>query len=99
MDINLNYSEDDNPLALKSDFILSFCELAAGGRNGLEPVEKTVIDRAVRIVYRPYIADPRPKNMPLLEDLYDEIKRQPEPEAQRIAAALELYVYGSLNNF
>lgn len=40
MDINLNYSEDDNPLALKSDFILSFCELAAGGRNGLDPVEK-----------------------------------------------------------
>ena len=53
MDINLKYSEDDTPLALKSDFILSFCELAAGGRNGLEPVEKTVIDRAVRIVYRP----------------------------------------------
>lgn len=99
MDINLNYSEDDNPLALKSDFILSFCELAAGGRNGLEPVEKTVIDRAVRIVYRPYIADPRPENMPLLEDLYNEIKRQPEPEAQRIAAALELYVHGSLNVF
>ena len=99
MDINLNYSEDDNPLALKSDFILSFCELAAGGRNGLEPVEKTVIDRAVRIVYRPYIADPRPENMPLLEDLYDEIKQQPEPEAQRIAAALELYVHGSLNVF
>ena len=64
-----------------------------------QPVEKTVIDRAVRIVYRPYIADPRPENMPLLEDLYDEIKRQPEPEAQRIAAALELYVHGSLNVF
>ncbi len=62
-------------------------------------MEKTVIDRAVRIVYRPYIADPRPENMPLLEDLYDEIKRQPEPEAQRIAAALELYVHGSLNVF
>ena len=99
MDINLNYSEDDNPLALKSDFILSFCELAAGGRSGLEPVEKTVIDRAVRSVYRPYIADPRPENMPILEDLYDEIKRQPEPEAQRVAAALELYVHGSLNVF
>lgn len=99
MDINLNYSEDDNPLALKSDFILSFCELAAGGRGGLEPVEKTVIDRAVRVVYRPYIADPRPENMPILEDLYDEIRRQPEPEAQRIASALELYVHGSLNVF
>lgn len=99
MDINLNYSEDDNPLALKSDFILSFCELAAGGRNGLEPVEKTLIDRAVRSVYRLYIADPKPENMPILEDLYDEIKRQPEPEAQRVAAALELYVHGSLNVF
>ena len=99
MDMSLNYSEDDNPLALKSDFILSFCELAAGGRNGLEPVEKTVIDRAVRTVYRPYLADPKPENVPILGDLYDEIKRQPEPEAQRIAAALELYVHGSLNVF
>ena len=99
MDLNLNYSEDDNPLALKSDFILSFCELAAGGRNGLEPVEKMVIDRAVRIVYRPYLVDPKPENVPILGDLYDEIKRQPEPEAQRIAAALELYVHGSLNVF
>ena len=99
MDMNLNYSEDDNPLALKSDFILSFCELAAGGRNGLEPVEKTVIDRAVRTVYRPYLADPKPENVPILGDLYDEIKQQPEPEAQRIAAALELYVHGSLNVF
>ena len=99
MDMSLNYSEDDSPLALKSDFILSFCELAAGGRNGLEPVEKTVIDRAVRTVYRPYLADPKPENVPILEDLYDEILRQPEPEAKRIAAALELYVHGSLNVF
>ncbi|WP_418632363.1 VirB4-like conjugal transfer ATPase, CD1110 family [Ruthenibacterium lactatiformans] len=99
MDMSLNYSEDDNPLALKSDFILSFCELAAGGRNGLEPVEKTLIDRAVRTVYRPYLADPTPENVPILGDLYDEIRRQPEPEAQRIAAALELYVHGSLNVF
>lgn len=99
MDINLNYSEEDNPLALKSDFILSFCELAAGGKNGLEPIEKTIIDRAVRAVYRPYIADPGPETVPILEDLYDEIRRQPEPEAQRIASALELYVHGSLNIF
>ena len=48
MDINLNYSEDDSPLALKSDFILSLCELVIGGKEGLQPVEKTVIDRAVR---------------------------------------------------
>ena len=99
MDINLNYSEDDNPLALKSDFILSFCEVAAGDRNGLTPVEKTIIDRSLRMAYRPYLADPKPENMPILEDLYNEIRRQPEPEAQRVASALELYVYGSLNVF
>ena len=99
MDINLNYSEDDNPLALKSDFILSLCELVIGGKEGLQPVDKTVIDRAVRNVYRPFLAGPDPAKMPILGDLYDELLRQPEPEAARIAAALELYVSGSLNVF
>ena len=99
MDINLNYSEDDNPLALKSDFILSLCELVIGGKEGLQPVEKTVIDRAVRNVYRPFLADPDPEKMPILGDLYNELLKQPEPEAARIAAALELYVSGSLNVF
>ena len=99
MDINLNYSEDDNPLALKSDFILSLCELIIGGKEGLQPVEKTVIDRAVRNVYRPFMADPDPAKMPILGDLYDELLKQPEPEAARVAAALELYVSGSLNVF
>ena len=99
MDINLNYSEDDNPLALKSDFLLSLCELVIGGKEGLQPVDKTVIDRAVRNVYRPFLADPDPAKMPILGDLYDELLKQPEPEAARIAAALELYVSGSLNVF
>ncbi len=66
MDINLNYSEGDTPIALKSDFILSFCELIMGGKNGLEAVEKTLIDRAVISVYRNYLADPKPENMPIL---------------------------------
>ena len=99
MDINLNYSEDDNPLALKSDFILSLCELVVGGKEGLAPVEKTVIDRAVRNIYREFLADPMSEKMPVLGDLYEELLRQPEPEAARVAAALELYVTGSLNVF
>lgn len=99
MDINLNYSDDDNPLALKADFILSLCDIVVGSKDGLQPVEKTVIDRAVRNVYRPYLADPNPEKMPILQDLYDELLRQPEPEAKRVAAALELYVTGSLNVF
>ena len=99
MDLNLNYSEDENPLSLKSDFILSLCELIVGGKEGLQPVEKTVIDRCVRLVYRDYLADPRPENMPILEDLYNTLREQDEKEAQYIATALEIYVTGSLNVF
>ena len=99
MDLNLNYSDDENPLSLKSDFILSLCELIVGGKDGLQPVEKTIIDRCVRLVYRNYLNDPRPENMPVLEDLYNELRRQDEKEAQYIATALEIYVTGSLNVF
>lgn len=99
LDINLNYSDEESPLALKSDFVLSFCELIIGGKNGLEPIEKTVIDRSVTRIYQKYFENPTPSNMPILTDLYEEIKRQPEQEAQRIASALELYVKGSLNFF
>ena len=99
MDLNLNYSDDENPLSLKSDFILSLCELIVGGKDGLMPVEKTIIDRCVRMVYRDYLSDPVPDNMPILEDLYNELRRQEEKEAQYIATALEIYVSGSLNVF
>jgi Domain of unknown function DUF87. len=99
MDINANYNDDDNPLALKSDFILSLCELVVGGRDGLQPIEKTIIDRAVRLVYRKYMENPVPENMPILGDLYHVLLEQGEKEATRIATALEIYVSGSLNVF
>lgn len=99
MDINLNYSDDENPLSLKSDFILSFCELIVGGREGLQPIEKTVIDRCVREIYQSFLNEPVPGNIPLLEDLYEALLQQEEKEAKHIATALEIYVKGSLNVF
>ena len=99
MDLNLDYSDDESPLSLKSDFILSLCELIVGGKEGLQPVQKTIIDRCVRLVYQNYLNDPRPENMPILEDLYDLLRAQDEKEAQYIATALEIYVTGSLNVF
>ena len=99
MDINLNYSEDDSPLALKSDFILSLCELIVGGKDGLTPVEKSIIDRCVTLVYAEYLADPTPAKMPILGDLYDALGRQEEKEAKHIRSALEIYVTGSLSVF
>ena len=99
MDINSNYSEEDNPIALKADFILSLCELIVGGKEGLQPVEKTVIDRCVHQIYQEYFKDPRPEKMPLLEDLYEALLEQEEKEAHHVATALEIYVKGSLNLF
>ena len=99
LDINLDYSDDENPITLKSDFVLSLCDLIIGGKDGLTPIEKTIIDRCTRLVYRDYLQDPRPENMPILGDLYELLRKQSEPEAQNIATALEIYVNGSLNVF
>ena len=99
MDINMNYSDDDNPIALKADFILSLCELIVGSKEGLQPVEKTVIDRCIRQIYQKYFEDPREDNMPVLEDLYNALLIQDETEAKHVATALEIYVHGSLNVF
>ena len=99
MDINLDYSDDDNPLGFKSDFILSLCELVMGSRNGIEAEEKSVIDRCLPLVYQKYFENPIPENMPVLGDLYDCLRKQEEVQAQRIATALEIYVNGSLNVF
>jgi hypothetical protein len=99
MDINLDYSDDDNPLGFKSDFILSLCELIMGSRNGIEAEEKSVIDRCLPIVYQKYFENPIPENMPVLGDLYDCLREQKEVQAQRIATALEIYVNGSLRVF
>nr|WP_297766173.1 DUF87 domain-containing protein [uncultured Butyrivibrio sp.] len=99
MDINMNYSDDDNPVMLKVDFILSLMELIMGSRDGLQPTERTVIDRCTRAVYRKYLENPVPENIPILEDLYNELLKQDEPEAKYVATALEIYVSGSLSVF
>lgn len=99
MDINMNYSDDDNPIALKADFILSLCELIVGNKDGLRPVEKTVIDRCIRQIYQKYFENPGQENMPILGDLYQALLAQEEPEAKHVATALEIYVSGSLNVF
>lgn len=99
MDINSNYSEEDNPVALKADFILSLCELIVGSKDGLKPVEKTVIDRCVHQIYQRYFEEPKPENMPILEDLYNALLKQDEKEAHHVATALEIYVKGSLKIF
>ncbi|MEA5151333.1 MAG: ATP-binding protein [Oscillospiraceae bacterium] len=99
LDINLNYSDEDDPLALKADFIRSLCELIVGGRDGLEAIEKSMIDKAVLDIYRPYMQNPSPEKMPILQDLMDALRGRHHPAADKVADALELYVTGTLNVF
>ena len=99
MDLQMNANDDESPLSMKADFLLSLCELIVGGREGLQPIEKTVIDRCVRLVYREMALGLETAKTPLLQDLYEELLKQPEPEARRVATALELYCTGSLNLF
>ena len=99
MDIQLTVNGEESPLSMKADFLLSLCELVVGGKEGLQPVERTVIDRCVRLVYREIALGLETARPPLLQDLYEGLLKQPEPEARRIATALELYCTGSLNLF
>ena len=99
MDLDVSLDDDVSPISLKCDFLLSLMELIVGGKDGLQPVERTIIDRCARLVYRDYLNDPEHTPMPILQDLYDLLCRQAEPEAARLATALEIYVSGSLNLF
>jgi len=99
LDITMDYADDDDPLVLKSEFILSLCELLVGGRDGLSGGEKTVIDRAIKLTYEKYFSNPAKNSIPTLKDFYKILNNQPEPQAKSIALSLELYINGSLSVF
>ncbi len=96
MDINIENSENENPLILKSDFILSLFEIMMGK---VEADEKSIIDRCLQLVYMPYMADPINTPMPILEDLYNKVIEYGGEKAKHIADCMQIYVTGSLNVF
>ena len=98
LDVDLSVDTGENPLLMKADFIMSFCELIlSASHGGLKPIEKSVIDRCIPKIYREYLKRPKPEHMPVLGDLYQCLKQQGESQAQELATALELYVSGSLS--
>jgi len=99
LDVTMDYADDEEPLYLKSDFILTICELLIGGRDGLSAAKRSIISRACMMTYKDYFANPQHAAMPTLKELHKTIKSQPEPEAQGIALDLELYIDGTLSVF
>ncbi|MDD2433211.1 MAG: ATP-binding protein [Clostridia bacterium] len=99
LDMSIDYSDDDEPLMLKSDFVLSLCEIIVGGRDGLTPKEKSIIDRCMRLAYGDYMQDFDQDKIPTLRDFYEIMIRQDEADAVNLATALELYTTGNLSVF
>lgn len=99
LDITLDYNQGKNPIVLKSEFVLDMMALIVGNREGLTGKEKTLIDKCVTKIYRPFLDNPIPENIPILEDLYNELKAANTEVGNDLADALELYVHGSLNVF
>lgn len=105
MDIDRNSGEDDI-IGVKSEFIISLCELIAGGKYGLKADEISIIDRCVRKIYLEFFSkmenaseEEFKANMPVLGDLQKALVDTGADHAKRVANSLEIYVTGSLNIF
>ena len=98
MDMEQGYGEGENPVVLKSEFLLSLCEQSVGAGK-LSAKEKSIIDRCTAQCYHDYVRDGCRGQAPTLQDFHTELLRQPEAEARDVALALELFTEGSLNTF
>ena len=98
MDMVSDYADAENPIVLKSEFVLSLCEQLVGAGK-LTAKEKSLIDRCTALVYRPYVMNGCKGTPPTLKDFHRELLMQPEPEAKDIALAIELFTEGSLDTF
>ena len=99
MDIPISHVGDKEALRLKSDFIITLCDRIAGEKEGLTTDEKGIIDQCIERVYELYLQHPVPEQMPILQDLYEELLEHENPKAERIANCLWIYVHGSQNYF
>ena len=98
MDMEQGYGDGDDPVVLKSEFILSLCEQLMGAGK-LSAKEKSIIDRCTALCYHTYIQNGCEGTVPTLRDFHAELLRQPETEAKDVALAIELFTKGSLNTF
>ena len=99
MDMEAGYGDGENPVVLKSEFLLSLCEQLVGSSGRLTAKEKSIIDRCTAQCYREYIRGGYKGQVPTLQDFHATLLSQPEDEARDVALAIELFTEGSLNTF
>lgn len=95
-DLSLIVDEGDNALNAK---ILGVHKLLKVMLGELDPIEESILDRAVVDAYKMKGITPDPdtqsKEPPLVEDLYKSLIGMEDKQAQMIAARLEKYIKGS----
>ena len=89
-------SDEAQPLAMKTDAIISMVEQMA--RN-LTELQKTLVDRSVSIAYERFMEAKDPADIPTLVDFHKILKEQPEPEGAMLATTIERYISGQANLF
>lgn len=99
MDITEDYGQDDDPMMLKSEFVLSMMEMICGGKVGLTAGQRSIVSRVCNICYLPYFSARNHPKPPTLQDFYRILQEQPEPDAKSLALSLELYITGTLSAF
>ena len=103
MDINEDTGGEDNPISIKSEFLISlFDQLLKNGDarfgGGVGAKDRSIIDRCTINVYNDYFKG-KSENMPTLADFREELLKQSEQEAHDLALSLELFATGSLDAF
>lgn len=113
-DMDIHYGDQEglsnaDPVKMKSDYICMLCETAMGGRYEITNIQRSIIDRVVIELYKPYMRhmiDLNDANItcdksasPTMDMFYELLMQQAEPEAQNIALSLEIYCRGSFDTF
>ncbi len=98
LDINKEYADGASPIAFKVEFVLSLFEQIMG-RNGIDAIQKSIVDRCLTNIYKNYIKRGYTGKVPTLVDLCNELRKQPETEALELATAMELFASGSHSTF
>lgn len=113
LDIDTSHDTDSNPITMKTDFIYGIVETMIGEGAKLTSTQKAVVGRCIQKIYRPYLEhlaelkpgpDGKKKTIdreycPTLQNLFDALISQPQPEAQNLALIMEPFVTGAFDTF
>ena len=111
-DMDVSFDGDNDPLQEKCDYILGMITIMQQGKP-LDSRESSVVDRAVKNIYRGYIEhmearrarnkeitkDRDEESLPTLRDLYRELKDQDDRDSENIAKSIERFAKGGMQIF